>query len=105
MILRTTTKKEVEKIGIKSKQTIPAKISKTNTIIIGLIVTFIFGYIIYDHFIFKPKINAKITAVSTKFDSLKTHLNAKLPEIEKAIEIQKQQVKDLQQISTTYKKK
>jgi hypothetical protein len=106
MEAKTMTKKEVEVEEIvRPKVSTPQRASKINTIIVSFIVTVIFAYIGYDFFIAKPKIHNKIAIVNTKFDSLKTHLALKLPEIEKAIQTQQQQVKTLQDLSAAYLKK
>lgn len=89
--------KKIEEVGIKHT-------SKFNTIIVSAVVTFIFGYIIFDFFVVKERIENKIMIVNEKFDSLQIYLNNKLPEIDKAIKIQEQQVEDLQKVKDEYTK-
>ena len=55
--------KKIEEVGIKHT-------SKFNTIIVSAVVTFIFGYIIFDFFVVKERIENKIMIVNEKFDSL-----------------------------------
>ena len=106
MVPKTMVKKETEvKESTKPIINRPQQSSKIITIIISLMVTFIFAYITFDYFVSKPKINQKITVVTARFDSLQTHLAIKLPEIEKALEKQQQEVKDLKQLTITRPKK
>jgi len=96
-----------EKLEIKNKKVGEARVkytSKLNTIIVSVIVIFIFSYIVFDYFVIKQKIENKIMIVNEKFDSLQIYLNNKLPAIDNAIKIQEQQVKDLQEIKNTVKK-
>lgn len=60
------------------------KIRKINcpTIIVTLIVLFLFGYSIFDATVTKPKIDKRVEYVVYEFDSLKTFLDSKIPEIE-----------------------
>jgi len=81
------------------------KASKLNTIIVSILISFIIGYIAVDYFVVKHRINEKVMVVNQKFDSLKVYLDEKLPMIDKAIEVQQKQVKDLQNMSATLVKK
>jgi len=79
--------------------------SKISTIIISVLITFIIAYISVDYFVINKKLDNKVLVITQKFDSLKIHLDEKLPAIDKAIQIQQQQVKDLQNMSVTLVKK
>lgn len=58
--------------------------AKVVAIIIAVII-YLFVVASYDAFISTPKRNAKIEVVSTKFNDLKTYLDAKLPQIDSAL--------------------
>lgn len=81
------------------------KTSKASTLIVATLILFIFSYIAVDYFVVNRKIDNKIIIVNQKFDSLEVYLGAKLPQIDKALQIQEQQVKDLQSFTSSQTQK
>jgi len=64
--------------------------------ILSLFIFFLISYTIFDASIAKPNINKKIEHVNEEFDSLKTYLDGKIPEIDNVlvkhqIQIQRQE--------------
>jgi len=102
---------EKSKIDISKTQktkksiTTDKKTSKASAIIVATLILFIFSYIAVDYFVINHKIDNKVMIVNQKFDSLEVYLNTKLPQIDKALKIQEQQVKDLQSFSSSIGKK
>jgi len=78
--------------------------SKASALIVATLILFIFSYIAVDYFVVNHKIDNKITIVNQKFDSLEVYLGTKLPQINRALQIQEQQVKDLQNLTSSQTK-
>lgn len=93
--------KKTEEIKMK---TLSTKKSKISSIIISIIVAFIIGYIIFDFFVLKKRIENEVTIVNEKFDNLQMYLDEKIPMIDNAIEVQRQQVEELQQMDFSLNK-
>lgn len=89
---RTEVKRQIKEQHKKS--------FNTNSFIITFIIVFIFAYITFDFFVVKSKIQNKVKNVEQKFDSLQIYLDNKLPQIDNAIKVQEQQLKDLQNINS-----
>jgi len=60
--------------------------------IVTIVIIVLLGYAIVDASISKPKIHEKVEHVSNEFDSLKIFLDAKLPEIDKALIMHTEQI-------------
>jgi len=73
----------------KTKKSI--KITGTSFLIV-MILSILFGYAIIDATVYKPEFKEKVDYVTTEFDSLKTYLDKKLPEMEAAIVIHTDQL-------------
>ena len=63
-----------------------------SSFLIAMILAILFGYAIIDAAICKPKFQEKVDYVTTEFDSLKTYLDKKLPEMESAIIVHTEQI-------------
>jgi len=96
------TKKE-EKIGDIKTQKAPQQIKtpapKAQIIVVLTIVVMILGFIALDMFVFKSPSVIKAQEVRQKSDSLELLLINKIPQIDNAIKIQEQQLKDLKDIT------
>jgi len=99
----TITKPNIK--GDKTKIKESKRFSIKNGVIIGIITSLIFGYILFDFFVIRHRIENKVVIVNQKFDSLQVHLNNKIPMIDQAIKIQEEQLKQLQDITSAYIKK
>jgi predicted solute-binding protein len=74
-----------------SKTKKPIKITWPSFFIV-MILLILFGYAIVDATVYKPKVKEKVDYVTTKFDSLKTYLDRKLPEMDAAIIVHTDQI-------------
>jgi hypothetical protein len=74
------------------------KTSKVSSIIVALLVAFIFGYIMLDYFVINNQIENKLNVINKKYDSLEIYMERKLPQINQALELQKQQVERIQHL-------
>jgi len=100
MEVKTKNKSKIKKTDSKLIKN-PKKINAVS-IIVSLIIAFIFGYIIFDFFVIKKKIENEVLIVNQKFDSLQLYLDNKIPMIDNAIQIQEEQVKELQRMDSLY---
>ena len=73
--------------------------SLKHSIIVTAIIVLILGYIAFDYFYVKQKIESKIVLIDNKFDSLNVYVNNRIPAIDKTLEKQANQVKELQEVA------
>lgn len=90
---------EKESINIQGDKQYKINLSSVISI---LAIFFITGYIIFDLFVFNPTIKSKVNEVDKKMDSLELYLGTKIPQIDNALKIQEEQVKNLQDLSSNF---
>jgi hypothetical protein len=100
MAIETVTRQKVQPKTQTVPKVIPEvkKATKWPSIVVLVLVAFMFGYMALDYFVLNNKIENKIGVINKKYDSLEVMLSTKLPEITKAIQTEKAQVSNIKHL-------